>query len=204
MAVTEIGCVVVALMVMPWGATDEPLRSSFAHALRRVWLHTTQAVPMFVLGGVPITCMEHLRWLFMRSIQAQRTARRGWETYPWWIRNDEVIIGYIAVAVSLWFLWALFRAAGVPRQGSAPARPPTCEYCGYNLTGTPISGRCPECGVPAVMSLGPDVRSGTAYDRAANGGFTAMQRCWLDAILRPKTIGRQIQGSSHPGGIGAA
>ena len=80
----------------------------------------------------------------------------GVETYPWWIRNDEVIIGYIAVGVSLWFLWALFRAAGVPRKGLVAARPPTCEYCGYNLTGTPIEGRCPECGVPAVMSLGPD------------------------------------------------
>lgn len=95
--------------------------------------------------------------------------------------------------MSLWFLWALFRAAGVPRRGSASARPPTCEYCGYNLTGTAIGGRCPECGVPAVMSLGPDVRRGTAYDRAPKGGFSVMQGCWVDAILSPKTIGRQIQ-----------
>lgn len=192
---TEISCVVIALLVMLWGAADEPLRTSFAHALRRVWLHTTQAVPLFVLGGAPIAYMEHLRWLFMTSIQAQRTqwAWRGWETYPWWIRNDEVIIGYIAVAVSLWFLWALFRAAGVPRRDSEPDRPPTCEYCGYNLTGTAIEGRCPECGVPAVLSLGPDVRRGTAYDRAPKGGFSVMEECWLDAILSPKTIGRQIQ-----------
>lgn len=99
----------------------------------------------------------------------------------------------MAVALSVWFLWALFRAAGVPRKGSASARPPTCEYCGYNLTDTAIESRCPECGVPAVMSLGPDVRRGTAYDRAPKGGFSVMQGCWLDAIFRPKTIGRQIQ-----------
>ncbi len=104
-----------------------------------------------------------------------------------------MIIGYVAVAVSLWFLWALFRAAGVPRRDSEPDRPPTCEYCGYNLTGTAIEGRCPECGVPAVLSLGPDVRRGTAYDRAPKGGFSVMQGCWLDAVFCPKTIGRQIQ-----------
>lgn len=192
LAATEISCVVVALMIMPWGAADEPLRTSFAHALRRVWLHTTQVVPLFILGGVPITYMEHLRFLFWTSPQ-YTAAREGHDPWPWWLQYDDVIIGYVAAAASVWFLWALFRAAGVHRKGSASARPPTCEYCGYNLTGTAIEGRCPECGVPAVLSLGPDVRRGTAYDRAPKGGFSVMQGCWLDAILSPKTIGRQIQ-----------
>jgi hypothetical protein len=191
-ALTEASCVVVALLIMPWGATDEPLQASFARALRRVWLHTTQAVPLFVLGGVPITYMEHLRYMFHRSVWTQGT-HRAYETYPWWVRNDEVIIGYIAVAVSLWFVWALFRAAGVTRKGSPVSRAPMCEYCGYNLTGTSMEGRCPECGVPASLSLGPDVRTGTVYDRAEHGGISAMLECWLDAIFRPKTIGRQIQ-----------
>lgn len=191
-AVVEIGCVLLALMMMPWGAVDEPVRASFAHALRRVWLHTTQAAPMFVLAGIPITYMEHLRWLFMRSMQW----RGPWETWPWWVRNDEVIIGYFGVVMPLWFVWGLFRAAGVARSGSAPTRPPTCEYCGYNLTGTPIGGRCPECGIPAISSLGPHVRTGTAYDRAAAGGFAAMRQCWLEAILSPTAIGRQMQVNS--------
>ena len=189
---TEISCVVIALLVMLWGAAGEPLRTSFAHALRRVWLHTTQVVPLFILGGVPITYMEHLCWMFRRSAYSL-PGPRDWNTFPWWVRYEEVIIGYVAVAVSLWFLWALFRAAGVPRRDSEPDRPPTCEYCGYNLTGTAIEGRCPECGVPAVLSLGPDVRRGTAYDRAPKGGFSVMQGCWLDAVFCPKTIGRQIQ-----------
>jgi len=191
-AVIEIGCVVVALMVMSWGSADEPLRASFAHALRRVWLHTTQAVPLFVLGGAAVIIYEYKCWQFHVSPQYAAVRQSYW-AYPWWVRYDEVIFGYVAVAVSLWFLWALFRAAGVHRKGSASARPPTCEYCGYNLTGTAIGGRCPECGVPAAMSLGPDVRRVTAYDLAPKGGFSVMQVCWLDAILSPKTIGRQIQ-----------
>lgn len=193
MAMIEIGCVVVALMIMPWAEADEPLRTSFARALRRVWLHTTQAVPLFVLGGAAVIIYEYKRWQFHVSPQYTVVRQSYHYTYPWWVRYDEVIIWYVAVALSVWFLWALFRAAGVPRRGSAPARPPTCEYCGYNLTGTAIESRCPECGVPAVMSLGPDVRRGTAYDRAPKGGFSVMEECWLDAILSPKTIGRQIQ-----------
>lgn len=63
-AVIEISCVVVALMTMPWGAADEPLRTSFTHALRRVWLHTTQAVPLFVLGGAAVIIYEYKRWQF--------------------------------------------------------------------------------------------------------------------------------------------
>lgn len=63
----QIGCMVLALVIMPWEASDEPLRTSFAHAFRRVWLHTTQAVSLVVLGGVPIAYMDHLRWLFFTS-----------------------------------------------------------------------------------------------------------------------------------------
>ncbi len=34
----EAGFLALAFVVMPWGAGDEPLRSSYRHALRRTWL----------------------------------------------------------------------------------------------------------------------------------------------------------------------
>ncbi|NLE59180.1 MAG: hypothetical protein GX616_12525 [Planctomycetes bacterium] len=79
---------------------------------------------------------------------------------------------------------------------TAVQRPPTCEFCGYNLTGTPIESRCPECGTPAMESLGPLVRPGTEWDRS--GGLRVMWRCAVEAMLRPSVFGRQIQVTTQP------
>jgi hypothetical protein len=42
---------------------------------------------------------------------------------------------------------------------------PLCELCGYNLSVSPMEGRCPECGRPVLESLGPDVRTPTLWER---------------------------------------
>lgn len=75
-------------------------------------------------------------------------------------------------------------------------RPPTCDYCGYNLTATPLESRCPECGTPAMESLGPHARPGTKWDRGA--GLRVLWRCAMEAVLRPSMLGRQIQVTTQP------
>ncbi|MBN1490401.1 MAG: hypothetical protein JXA69_10835 [Phycisphaerae bacterium] len=117
-----------------------------------------------------------------------------WRSRPWYVEYGEQAIGMVVLAVATWFLWALFRAVGAPRVVPPVPRPPTCEFCGYNLTAAPMDARCPECGEPVERSLGPDARPGPAWQRT--GGLArvaALWRCSVDAIRRPSAFGRQIQ-----------
>jgi hypothetical protein len=41
----------IALLVMPWGARDEPLRASYRNALRQTWLRTAHVIPCVILVG---------------------------------------------------------------------------------------------------------------------------------------------------------
>jgi len=131
-------------------------------------LHTSHALPTVLLVGVLIVAFDR--------------AERAYE-FPW-----------IGVACVVWILWALLQAAVVRRPAPPIARPPMCEFCGYNLTGTPIESRCPECGQLAIDSLGPEARPGTPWDHAERGGrLGAWWRCGVNAICRPRQFGRQIR-----------
>jgi len=54
----ELGFLALAIIVLPWGAGDEPLRSSWAHALRHTWLHTTHFLLLVLLIGLLIWRLE--------------------------------------------------------------------------------------------------------------------------------------------------
>lgn len=237
----EAGFAALALILLPWGAADERLRSSYAHALRFAWLHTTHALAllllvgpaMLVLNSVPRTyyrthrqvhfdvqypppptlpanmtpgsqAMEDYQAAVQQWQQTVEDMRNNWQlryqqwrrTRPFLVRHNEAIMAFLCTAGSAWFLWALFRATGARRMITAVQRPPTCEFCGYNLTGTAIESRCPECGTPAMESLGPLVRPGTEWDRG--GGLRVMWRCAMEAVLRPSMLGRQIQVTTQP------
>ncbi len=237
----EAGFVALALIVLPWGAADERLRSSWAHALRFTWLHTTHAVALLLVIGPAILVLSDVSRSYRRThpmpqhdfqyppppvpppnatpgsqamkdfqkaqAQWQREMQelndawwlkyRSWQrTQPFLVQHDEAIITWLCIAGSAWILWALFRSVGARRAPAIVGRPPTCEFCGYNLTGTAIDSRCPECGTPAIDSLGPHVRTGTDWDRG--GGLLAWWRCGLDAVFRPDTLGRQIQVTTQP------
>ena len=56
----EITFLGVALLVMPWGACDEPLGSSYRHALRRTWLQTAHVIPIVLSVGTMIVVLDRL------------------------------------------------------------------------------------------------------------------------------------------------
>ncbi len=116
-----------------------------------------------------------------------------WQTRPWYVQfGTEGLIVWGFFPGLAWMLWALLRAVGAPRAVPALPRPPTCETCGYNLTGTPRDGRCSECGETVDSSLGEGVRPGVGWHR---GGLLplAWTRCAVRAAVDPAAIGRQIQ-----------
>lgn len=66
----ESGFVVLALIVLPWGARDEPLASSWAHALRQTWLHSPHALPTVLAIGLLLIGHDRLKRSFYSSSQA--------------------------------------------------------------------------------------------------------------------------------------
>lgn len=234
----ELGYLVLAALLMPWGAADERLRSSWSHALRITWLHTSHALPTVLLvGGLSALYEEAARtdrrmrpypsypsWIAAPTPPAgaapdskawreysakmeeykQKTQRiqAEWQAaYENWRRNRPLLLKYgegiitaIGTACAFWVLWAMHRAVSVRRSTPAIRRPPTCEFCGYNLIATPFESRCPECGQRVVDSLGPEVRAGTPWNhRQQVGRLKAWWRTGLDAICQPSRQGRRIQ-----------
>jgi len=170
----ELGYLLLAGLVMPWGAADEALRRSFAHALRFTWLHTTHVALVVFL----VCCL---------ILMTDRSASPEWAA------------GWLCCAGALWLMCSLLRAVGTPRAVAPVARPPTCEFCGYNLTATPLEGRCPECGEPAARSLGPDVRPGAPWEhRRELGTGRAYRRTAIQAVFAPGSLGRSIRVADAP------
>lgn len=237
----EAGFVAMALVFLPWGAADEPLRSSWAHVLRFTWLHTTHALALLLMIGPAVLLLNHMSRLCYQTYPPYRfdvtyppypsfptnatpgsQAMKDFEValaqyeqeveeltgkwqlqyqewrsrLPFLVRHNEAIIAFLCTVGSAWFLWALLRAIGAKRTIASVQRPPTCEYCGYNLTGTAIERQCPECGTPTIESLGPQVRPGTEWERG--GGLKTWWRCAITAIRDPSMLGRQIQVTTQP------
>lgn len=241
----EAGFLVLAFLLMPWGAADEKMRSSYAAALRQCWLHTADALPIILLVSAVLLPLgwayeafernnpnlyadlyadtqahiytypqmtitnpttqqmeEHNKLMNEWNEQWSRLWREFYRCQPWYVRYGEEISGYFCFLAGIWLLWILLRATGGKRNTPSTSHPPTCEFCGYNLLVTPMDSCCPECGEPVLRSLSPDVRPGTPWEHRRDVGFLkAWWRCSVDAVLRPKTIGRQIRlitpGTAH-------
>ncbi len=172
----EAAFLVLALLVMPWGARDEPLRASFRNALRQTWLRTVQIIPcVFIVGSFAVIVNQ----------------RGGVFSY---LEYGIPMIVEAGFAAALWLLWGLLRAVGASRAVPPIERPPMCEACGYNLTTIPMDSRCPECGIAVAVSLGPDARAGTPWNRRQNVGcWRAWWQCSVTAFHCPGELGRQVR-----------
>lgn len=227
----------LAAIVMPIGARDEPLRTSFIHALRQVWLSVVRLALLVLVIGLAAGMLDRVdrTWWRMnprparpirpvmpneadypddkvayaesvaeyeqakvqyeQDRQRYRQAHRHWSaSRPWFVQNWEALIALSSVSAAMWHLCMLAAALSVRRDPSCEPRPPTCEFCGYNLMATPPDSRCPECGTPALASLGPDVRSGPPWEhRQELGSRTAFWRTARSALASPTALGRTLQ-----------
>lgn len=221
----EAGFVVLAFLMAPWGAADEPIRDSIVHALRRVWLHTMHFFPLAVICGAAMVLyvQEYRNWYDQRThsvttapprlkqspttreLQQYQEAVKQWQKAmqesvqrqrnerPWLVKYGDVLNGYGVAAGILWYLVALLRGIIAPRPVPPHGRPPMCDFCGYNLIATPMDSRCPECGVPVVQSLGPEVRPGTPWEDQNRRLYDRWRQCTRLAWKRPDILGRQMR-----------
>lgn len=190
--VVEFIALVLALLTMPWGACDEKLRSSLSHAMRIVWLQS-----MSVVVGTLVLMMM---FFAVSALSAMRSWYGiNWSERPWFVRHRGELWVYSACLVYAWALWTLLRAVGSRPVSPRADAPPTCQACGYNLTGTAVDGCCPECGENAILSVGPDARPGILWEQ--RGSVSWLQAWWRtswDAIRQPRSFGRRLQIYSPP------
>jgi hypothetical protein len=176
--------ILLAGLLAPWGARDESLPTSFREAVRLAWLHT----PHWIVGVS----------LFTAAFAWVENARRDWRTgypyvaWPWYVRDEELVLFAAFVPLLCWYLWALVRIIG-SRPRRPAARRHICEYCGYNLTGAAWDGRCPECGAAVAASLGEDVRPGPAWSHRRTLGIGTAWRQSAASSIRPDAFGRTVR-----------
>lgn len=234
-AAIELAFPLLALLLTPWGARDEPLKSSYRNALQWTWLHTAHIVLLIVMAGTVIGTVERLRMANYVKLRksfppvprrpavapAQRSTSPEWNKYsrefdayreevlrvrrewdrlrPWYIQHPEIVQANASFFAIAWAVWALLRGVGAGRPALRVERPPGCESCGYNLTGTALDSRCPECGEPVAASLGTEARRGTAWQRRhEEGRWSAWWFCASQAIRQPATLGRQCRMVTAP------
>lgn len=209
----------LACVLSPWGAQVEPLGRALGHALRRTWLQTPQWVLTLVIAGQFTTVLfrAHDSWIAAHSLEdfMKRAAPQPalpesptlaerelwwkkvealelawWRSQPAYVYYRDEINALVCCAAGAWVLWGLLRAIGAPRPGLDSSPQPLCESCGYNVTGLPPQGCCPECGKPLSDALG---RCGTAWQRRRAIGRMRgyLQSTWL-ADQYPGRLGRQL------------
>ncbi len=136
-----------------------------------IWVAGVALIPLYAAGEqrvrVYLRCVKLLLWSTMCLIPLGCV----WVPLGRWLEEhagDEWIVLFI-IGWALWWLTVLVRLgrryAG-PKVGPRwRSRAPTCDRCGYTLTGLPVRGRCPECGRAVQDSL-PERRRLPAFATA--------------------------------------
>lgn len=77
----EVGFFLLALLILPWGAADEPFRNSLRNALRWTWLHTTHALPVALFIGLSVVGLSQMDRSFSTRYYDSGT-RPQWPSFP--------------------------------------------------------------------------------------------------------------------------
>ena len=96
--------------------------------------------------------------------------------------GPEELVAVCTIMTTLIFL--VYRVVAACESARGPSRianiDPRCEWCGYNLTHVPETGKCPECGTAVALSLRSDLRrTGVAWERKEGPDH------WLPTRIRP-------------------
>jgi hypothetical protein len=117
----------------------------------------------------------------------------GQRPKPFLAKYGPVLIMNAILLSAVWLVWGLLRAVSADRGVPPVARAPLCEACGYNLTGSAMDGRCPECGRAVLDSLRPDTRPGTEWERRRELGVSAAYFATVsDTFRRPGVPGEEM------------
>ncbi len=139
---------------------------------------------------------------YMKKYQEQQS--RYWSEYqkwqrnwPWWVYYEEEVIGVVWCAGAFWTACSFAMAVGTRRRVTPMERPPLCENCGYNLSGTDRDSRCPECGEGVELSFGANLRTGPAWQQ-----YYERKRICSDAVRSaPRGLKPAAQGMGERGNV---
>jgi hypothetical protein len=169
----------------------------YDNAHRNWWAQPAPMLSPPALPGPSATAQElidHNKAMQEFFNQQQEYWSKRYERQPWYIRYGLIFPFFAGFLSTAWVIWALLRSVGVARNTPQLVLPPSCDFCGYNLTTASMDGRCPECGQAIVESLGPHVRLGTDWQQHYRDDWVYgyYQSC-LDSIVEPTKVGRQIR-----------
>ncbi len=100
--VGEAFFLLVAFILMPWGARDEPMRKSYRNALQRAWLHSAHALLLILLAGTLNTSVDRAHYRAMESTfrsypnrpQAPQIPKPKDATTPEWKEHENAMSEY--------------------------------------------------------------------------------------------------------------
>ncbi|MGD8452310.1 MAG: hypothetical protein PVJ57_10870 [Phycisphaerae bacterium] len=154
----HVGCWFLARGLVPIVASGGTRRRTFVRALKLTFWSSLSFVP------------------FAAGLSALLAARYHYSAYEW---DEEllIVVGWLAWGV-YWLHLLVWLGSRVHRLSGTEAekRPPCCTGCGYRLTGLPVDGTCPECGLAVGVSL-PGIR-GTSADASPDA---RRQPAWATA-----------------------
>ena len=197
--VFEMAFLVLAWVLMPWGASPEPWRHSMNRGLIRLW-QLTPFMAVCLTGLVfSMDLLDHLAGSYFTFDKGNRRATWLSREMGQFLRALCWLIYFLSQLLVMFWAVSVHRAA--PTWPAAVPWPAHCGECGYPLVMLGRGASCPECGTSVTDSLDsprnrPDPR----------GVLVRM----FQATTRPYAFGRSIPLYRHDPGyrkalwIGAA